>query len=124
MSPLSSFNVQTTTHDENGKSIFRPNPPAPKPIAGEISIVYSVHPTLSPKNEEGRLTLANEADITGHEAAPGKSPPPGGCAVVNIVTPPGYDGGEAELHRTRTVDVGVCVSGEGTSTDGLFSWLF
>ena len=113
MSPPSSFTVQTTTHDENGKSVFRPTPPAPKPIPDGISIVYSVHPTHSPKNEEGRLTLANDADIKGHEAAPAKSPPGGGCAVVNIVTPPGYDGGDAEMHRTRTVDIGVCVSGEG-----------
>ena len=116
MAPLSSFTVQTTTHDDIGASIFRPTNPAPKPIAtgasGEITIVYSVSPT-TPRDREGRLSLADEADIVAHEQAPAKSPQPGGCAVATIVTPPRYDGGPPEMHRTRTVDVGVCVAGEG-----------
>lgn len=94
--------VTTTTHNKEGKSIFRDNP-APKVFNDTTSLIYST-------SSGNAVDLVDDNDILEHEArAVSVLIPREGSVVLLAEWAPGT---ESRLHRTQSIDVGVMTAGE------------
>ncbi|EDU45982.1 cupin domain containing protein [Pyrenophora tritici-repentis Pt-1C-BFP] len=99
--------VITTTHDRDGKSVFRASP-ALKPFNDRISIIYS---TSSSK----ALDLVDAKDIFEHETRDlAALIPKEGSVVLMAEWAPSTD---SRLHRTQSIDIGVMIAGEKPQYD-------
>jgi hypothetical protein len=99
---MSSPTVITTTHDEQGLSVFQSNPTF-KQFSDKVGVIYSTA-------TNGPVVLTNNKDLADHEARDASALiPKEGSVVLVAEWPPGT---EPRMHRTLSVDVGVMLAGE------------